>query len=95
MWSFPINPSNEDSTTPIATQVEPTACERLCSSQQKALVACVDSIRAARSNREDDESTNDEASSSSQAPACLSMAVSAWTKCCEEANIEEEQTTAS
>mmetsp|Transcript_233 Transcript_233/g.471 ORF Transcript_233/g.471 Transcript_233/m.471 type:complete len:89 (+) Transcript_233:39-305(+) len=83
MWSFPINPSNENS-IPIATEVEPTACERECSSQQKALVTCVDSIRAARDNEDGGESTAD-------SPECLPMAVAAWTKCCEEANVREKE----
>ena len=98
MTSFSTSPSNQDS-IPVATEVEPTACEKECTSQQKALVTCVDSIRAARS-RSDDESTDDGTSSSSDtmvdSPTCLPMAIAAWTKCCEEANMKEmEQATTS
>lgn len=52
-----------------------TACERLCFNQQRALVACVESIR--RNHSDDDTTTK----------TCLPEAVMAWTKCCEESNL--------
>jgi hypothetical protein len=64
----------------------PTACQRECSMQQKALTACVDSIRAARENQ---SSSDGESGASSDTPECLLGAVAAWTKCCEEANLRE------
>ena len=78
-----------------------TACERLCSDQQRAVVACVNSLRDAAagasggSDYDDDgidpATTNAAASPTSATDAnrasCLSGAVMAWTRCCEEANV--------
>ncbi len=110
MWTFPINPStttDEASPPPItiAKEVEPTACETECTDQQKALVACVDSIRAARMQQaeqaveqSDDGSPDgggdgdgDATTTSTDTPECLPMAVAAWTKCCEEANLRQKE----
>lgn len=85
-----------------ADAVVATACERLCSDQQRAVVACVNSLRDAAagasggSDYDDDDgidpaTTNAAASPTSAIDAnrasCLSGAVMAWTRCCEEANI--------
>ena len=80
-----------------ATKVEPTACERECASHQKTLVACVDSIRSARSSDDGADAPvgGDGSSSSADTPACLPVAVAAWTKCCEEANLREDAAKAS
>ncbi|KAL7451681.1 hypothetical protein ACHAWC_004205 [Mediolabrus comicus] len=115
MWTFPINPQNTSSTTTnndsspsssitIAEEVEPSACEKECSEQQRTLVACVDSIRAARlqSQQQADETQDDDDESSrggdggttttsTDTPECLPIAVAAWTKCCEEANLRERK----
>jgi len=53
---------------------EVSACQLECGEQQKAVVTCVDSIR------ENGGSSN----------ACLAPAVQAWTKCCTEANMAED-----
>ena len=110
MWTFPINPQNTSSTTTnndssspssitIAEEVEPSACERECVEQQRTLVACVDSIRAARlqsQQQQADETQADDGgggatTTSTDTPECLPMAVAAWTKCCEEANLRERE----
>ncbi len=94
MWSFPITPSDSEggSSIPVATELQPTACEIQCSSEQKALVSCVDSIRAARADDDGKSSGADSGSeSTADTPACLPLAVAAWTKCCEEANIKEKE----
>ena len=85
-----------------ADAVVATACERLCSDQQRAVVACVNSLRDAAagasggSDYDDDDgidpaTTNAAASPTSAIDAnrasCLSGAVMAWTRCCEEANV--------
>ena len=61
----------------------PTACQRECSSQQKALTACVDSIRLVRESQSSSEETR------SDTPQCLPLAIAAWTQCCEDANLRE------
>ena len=110
MWTFPINTSSSatDSPSPppitIAKEVEPTACETECIEQQKTLVACVDSIRAARLQQAEAQQNNAAADGSSSSlegdattttstdtPECLPLAVAAWTKCCEEANIRQRK----
>mmetsp|Transcript_13500 Transcript_13500/g.20305 ORF Transcript_13500/g.20305 Transcript_13500/m.20305 type:complete len:111 (+) Transcript_13500:148-480(+) len=101
MWTFPINTPNtssSDSPSPpsitIAQEVEPTACETECVDQQKSLVACVDSIRAAKLReveRRSDGSDDDGDTTSTDTPECLPMAVAAWTKCCEEANLRQRE----
>lgn len=71
-----------------------TECERQCSEQQRALVACVNSIRdagasgggdAEKTSGGGDNKTNSAAIAATQA-SCLSVAVMAWTRCCENAN---------
>ena len=103
MWTFPINNSSgESSSTPItvAKEIEPTACETECVEQHKSLVACVESIRAARlqqqqedandgQNSDGDGSDSNTTTTSTDTPECLPMAVAAWTKCCEEANLRQ------
>lgn len=103
MWTFPINPQNTSSTTnssspspiTIAEEVEPSACEKECVEQQKSLVACVESIRAARlqsqQRQADDGDGGATTTTSTDTPECLPMAVAAWTKCCEEANLRERE----
>mmetsp|Transcript_9439 Transcript_9439/g.21286 ORF Transcript_9439/g.21286 Transcript_9439/m.21286 type:complete len:99 (+) Transcript_9439:24-320(+) len=92
MQTILTNPNNDEGESTTATDVAPTACELQCSSQQKALVACVDSIRAARSS-DDGASTsgNESSTTATDAPDCMLTAVQAWTKCCEEANVREEE----
>ena len=99
MWSFPISngvdSSSEDKVT-VAKEVEPSACELRCEIEQKELVSCVDSIRAAKAsssnaatagNSEESTSSNgNNEESSAETPACLPLAIAAWTKCCTEAN---------
>jgi hypothetical protein len=77
-----------------------TACERLCSEQQRALVACVNSIRDAAAGASGGGDCDDygiEPTTKNAAVAttstidanrasCLSGAVMEWTRCCEEAN---------
>ena len=108
MWSFPIKNDAEEGNSnniTIANEVEPTACELQCKIQQKSLVSCVDSIRAAKTknNSGDGSSSNDNnndgssvPSSTAETPACLPLAIEAWTRCCTDANerarmIEEGQ----
>ena len=78
-----------------------TACERLCIEQQRAVVACVNSLRDAAAGPRggsdcDDDGIEPTTTNAAAAPAsaidanresCLSGAVMAWTRCCEEANI--------
>ena len=60
-------------------------------------MACVESIRAAKSaNGGESEAATSGSSGTSgggeaaaDTPACLPVAVAAWTKCCEEANLRE------
>ena len=52
-----------------------SACELKCRSEQQALVSCVDFIRSEKNH-----------GYSSSPQSCLAPAVSAWTKCCSEAN---------
>ena len=59
-------------------------------------MACVESIRAARLQQvegEQQSGDNGEATTttSTDTPECLSMAVAAWTKCCEEANLRQKE----
>mmetsp|Transcript_12381 Transcript_12381/g.21008 ORF Transcript_12381/g.21008 Transcript_12381/m.21008 type:complete len:107 (-) Transcript_12381:952-1272(-) len=100
MWTFPINTSSSSSTTDspsppsitIAKEVEPTACETECVDQQKSLVACVESIRAAKLQQAERSSDGgDGTTTSTDTPECLPMAVAAWTKCCEEAQKDHEE----
>ena len=106
MWTFPINPQNTSSTTnndssspssiTIAEEVEPSACEKECVEQQRTLVACVESIRAARLHSQqqqvdDGDGDGGTTTTSTDTPECLPMAVAAWTKCCEEANLRERE----
>ena len=77
-----------------------TACERLCSDQQRAVVACVNSLRdaaaGASGGSDYDDDGIDPATTAAASPtsatdanraSCLSGAVMAWTRCCEEANV--------
>lgn len=75
-----------------------TACERLCSDQQRAVVACVNSLRDAAAGASggsdyDDDGIDPAAAASptsaidANRASCLSGAVMAWTRCCEEANV--------
>ena len=69
-------------------------CQLKCPTEQKALVSCVDSIRAARASGSSGGDGGEVRLGSSEAedavttttPACLLPAVEAWTKCCSEAN---------
>ncbi len=72
-------------------------CQLKCPMEQKTLVSCVDSIRAARAielttsgadeNGGVEESTSTSAdTATTTTPACLLPAVEAWTRCCAEAN---------
>ena len=57
-------------------------------------MACVDSIRAAKlqqAERRSDGSDGDGDTTSTDTPECLPMAVAAWTKCCEEANLRQRE----
>lgn len=60
---------------------KPSACEVKCSSQQTALVACMDIIRQ--------QSETSDAKSNRAVNACLSPSVTAWTECCSKASLEE------
>jgi len=112
MWSFPISngvdsssENGSDGKVTIAKEVEPSACELRCQIEQRALVSCVDSIRAAKassssktatSNSEESASSSEDSNeeSSAETPACLPLAIAAWTKCCTEANdlqMEQQQ----
>lgn len=107
MWSFPISngvdSSSEDGSdgkVTVAKEVEPSACELLCKIEQKELVQCVDSIRAAKASSSNTAGNSKESTSSSgeestaETPACLPLAIAAWTKCCTEANdlqLEQQQ----
>mmetsp|Transcript_11630 Transcript_11630/g.24527 ORF Transcript_11630/g.24527 Transcript_11630/m.24527 type:complete len:128 (-) Transcript_11630:455-838(-) len=78
-------------------ETEPTACQKECRSEQKALVACVDSIRSAKlaASSESSEISKESSrlsheGSSSATPECLPLAVAAWTRCCEDANLREQ-----
>jgi hypothetical protein len=63
-------------------------CQLKCPMEQKALVSCVDSIRAARASSDDggEGMASAEKAVTTTTPACLLPAVEAWTKCCSEAN---------
>lgn len=91
MLSFENNPISDEegtssSTAPTTTKVAPTACATACVVEQRALTSCVDSIRAEREGDDGDGATSTGASN----PACLAVAVEAWTRCCEDANLREE-----
>ena len=52
----------------------------------------MDSIRAAKAQETDGgEESSSSSSSSEDSQACLPMAVSAWTRCCTEANEKERE----
>jgi len=54
-------------------------------------VACVESIRAAKLQQAERSSDGgDGTTTSTDTPECLPMAVAAWTKCCEEANLRQQ-----
>ena len=76
--------------SPDATSAteEPNICQLKCPMEQKALVSCVDSIRAARASTESSSSdgSSAEAEADATTPSCLLPVVEAWTKCCAEAN---------
>jgi len=78
-------------------EAEPTACQKQCSTQQKTLVACIDSIRAAKCGENEAATSGSgtsgggEDTAADATPACLPVAVAAWTKCCEEANSRERE----
>ncbi|KAL7535892.1 hypothetical protein ACHAXR_008738 [Thalassiosira sp. AJA248-18] len=102
MQSYTINDPTNENSIPIAKEVEPSACEKQCSTQQKSLVSCVDSIRSAAAAAQqsgDGESSpstdggGDESTTTTESTpdSCLPMAVAAWTKCCEDANMREEK----
>jgi len=92
-----------DGKVTVAKQVEPSACELRCKIEQYELVSCVDSIRAAKASSSNAKAGNSESSTSSdgnneestaETPACLPLAIAAWTKCCTEANdlqLEQQQ----
>jgi hypothetical protein len=83
-----------DSSSATDVNEESNICQLKCPMEQKALVSCVDSIRAARASIESssDDSSGGEGKSAAAAgdatttPPCLLPAVEAWTKCCAEAN---------
>ena len=77
--------------SPAAVEEEPTACQKECTSQQKALVLCVDSIRSARLADASDVHGEGDNQDSSSTPECLPMAIAAWTTCCQEANDRERE----
>ena len=56
-------------------------------------MACVELIRAAKLQQAErsDGSDGDGNSTSTDTPECLPMAVAAWTKCCEEANLRQQE----
>jgi len=113
MWSFPISNGVDSSSddggngkVTVAKQVEPSACDLRCQIEQKELVSCVDSIRAAKASSSDDTAAsnsekstsspgdNNAEESSAETPACLPLAIAAWTKCCTDANdlqLEQQQ----
>ncbi len=78
--------------------VDVTECERRCVEQQRALVACVNSIRdaaAGGANVDYNATVRTDATAAAaaatttiatRASSCLSGAVLAWTTCCEMAN---------
>lgn len=93
-----------DGRVTAVAKVEPSACEIQCKIEQNLLVSCVDSIRAAKASSSSDSTSNSKESASSsgdndeessaETPACLPLAIAAWTKCCTEANdlqLEQQQ----
>ena len=106
MWPFSTQAIDNGSTAAAAhaaihdeesCSTNDNVCQLKCPMEQKALVSCVDSIRAARAidsiNSGGDGKGGVEESTSTSAdttttttPACLLPAVEAWTKCCAEAN---------
>ena len=55
-------------------------------------MACVESIRAAKLQQAERSSDGgDGTTTSTDTPECLPMAVAAWTKCCEEANLRQQE----
>ena len=71
--------SSESSSSPPS----PSPCEVKCVTEQDSLSVCIESIRSAREAEAKDDSTT---STSSNAQRCLAPAVTAWTKCCSDAN---------
>ena len=65
-------------------------CAKQCQSQQAAIVACIDSIRAARESSSGAAAATAAEESGPTHTAgkvdCLAPAVAAWTKCCSDAN---------
>ena len=63
-------------------------CAKKCHSQQVAIVACIDSIRAARESSSGAAAAAEESDPTHTAGKvdCLAPVVAAWTKCCSDAN---------
>ena len=64
-------------------------CAKQCQSQQAAIVACIDSIRAARESSSGAAAAAAEESDPTHTAGkvdCLAPVVAAWTKCCSDAN---------
>mmetsp|Transcript_4734 Transcript_4734/g.4884 ORF Transcript_4734/g.4884 Transcript_4734/m.4884 type:complete len:126 (-) Transcript_4734:329-706(-) len=61
---------------------EKSKCELLCQKEQRLLVACVDSMRP-KSNESNE--SNEQSEGKQQGPSCLGSSLSAWSKCCSEA----------
>mmetsp|Transcript_6527 Transcript_6527/g.14777 ORF Transcript_6527/g.14777 Transcript_6527/m.14777 type:complete len:91 (+) Transcript_6527:49-321(+) len=81
MFSFTLPVNGDGGGVAVATEVESSACEKQCSSEQQKLVTCVDSIRESRTSATDSDGN----STATATPPCLPLAVAAWTKCCQEA----------
>jgi len=79
--------SNDDQFQYAPSPLSP--CEDKCSSEQKALVECVQSMQ----NRLTDvatrgQSENNNPSSNKEENPCLKTAIARWTECCAKANRE-------
>ena len=81
------NPTTHKRMEEVRLTSASSECERLCINQQRALVACVESIR--RNHSDDDTTTK----ATTMTATCLPEAVMAWTKCCEEANLTGHEKT--
>lgn len=64
----------------------PSPCELKCATEQKEVIRCVDSIRSPSSSDSGDDTSNKNTKQQQIQPSCLLEVVSAWTKCCAQAN---------
>ena len=67
------------------SNTSPSSCQLNCAAEQNEVIRCVDSIRSSSSSSDNDSSSHKDTKPQIQS-SCLLEVVSAWTKCCAEAN---------